>query len=146
MTDASLVTQLQPVIDAAWDARDTVNVQTKGEVRDAVDATLEALDNGKLRVAEKIDGAWTVHQWAKKAVLLSFRLTDNMLISDAPGGAHWFDKVPSKFAGWSEQRFRSAGFRAVPGEIGSAHVWTPATNAHLVCRLLLEKQKKLKPT
>ncbi|WP_341895070.1 2,3,4,5-tetrahydropyridine-2,6-dicarboxylate N-succinyltransferase [Ferrovibrio terrae] len=117
MTDAAIRAQLQPVIDAAWEARDQVNFQTKGEVRDAVEATLNALDDGKLRVAEKIDGKWVVHQWAKKAVLLSFRLTDNMLISDAPGGASWFDKVPSKFAGWSEQRFRSAGFRAVPGAV-----------------------------
>ena len=117
MSDAALAKQLQPVIDAAWEARDQVNFQTKGEVRDAVEATLEALDAGTLRVAEKIGGQWTVHQWAKKAVLLSFRLTDNMLISDAPGGANWFDKVPSKFAGWSEQRFRGAGFRAVPGSV-----------------------------
>jgi 2,3,4,5-tetrahydropyridine-2-carboxylate N-succinyltransferase len=117
MTDAAIRAQLQPVIDTAWEARDQVNFQTKGEVRDAVEATLNALDDGKLRVAEKIDGKWVVHQWAKKAVLLSFRLTDNMLISDAPGGASWFDKVPSKFAGWSEQRFRGAGFRAVPGAV-----------------------------
>jgi len=117
MTDAALAKQLQPVIDAAWEARDQVNFQTKGEVRDAVESTLTALDNGKLRVAEKIDGKWSVNQWAKKAVLLSFRLTDNMLISDAPGGANWFDKVPSKFAGWDEQRFRAAGFRAVPGAV-----------------------------
>lgn len=117
MTDAAIRAQLQPVIDAAWEARDQVNFHTKGEVRDAVEATLNALDDGKLRVAEKIDGKWVVHQWAKKAVLLSFRLTDNMLISDAPGGANWFDKVPSKFAGWSEQRFRAAGFRAVPGAV-----------------------------
>jgi 2,3,4,5-tetrahydropyridine-2,6-dicarboxylate N-succinyltransferase len=118
MSDAALKTQLQPVIDAAWDSRDQVNFQTKGEIRDAVEATLNALDEGKLRVAEKAgSGQWEVNQWAKKAVLLSFRLTDNMLISDAPGGAHWFDKVPSKFAGWSEQRFRAAGFRAVPGAV-----------------------------
>jgi len=117
MSQPTLARQLQPVIDSAWEARNGISVRTTGEVQQAVDATLEALDSGSLRVAEKIDGAWVVHQWAKKAVLLSFRLYDNTLISDAPGGAHWFDKVPSKFAGWDEARFRSAGFRAVPGAV-----------------------------
>lgn len=99
MASADLAKQLQPAIDAAWEGRDKLNTSTKGEAREAVEATLEALDSGALRVAEKIDGTWAVHQWAKKAVLLSFRLTDNALISSAPGGANWFDKVPSKFAG-----------------------------------------------
>jgi 2,3,4,5-tetrahydropyridine-2-carboxylate N-succinyltransferase len=87
-------------------------------VRDAVEAALELLDSGAARVAEKqADGSWTVNQWLKKAVLLSFRLNDMELIEGAPGGAVWWDKVPSKFVGWSENRFREAGFRAVPGAI-----------------------------
>lgn len=107
--------QMQSVIDAAWDKRDAVSPATKGEVRDAVDAALAALDAGSLRVAEKTDGRWQVNQWLKKAVLLSFRLQDMAPISGGPGGdAPWFDKVPSKFAGWGENRFRAAGFRAVP--------------------------------
>jgi len=118
MTDAAtLARQLQPIIDAAWEARAEINTATKGEVRDAVESTLEAMDAGIVRAAMKIDGKWKAQEWAKKAILLSFRLTDNMLISDAPGGANWFDKVPSKFAGWNEQRFRAAGFRAVPGAV-----------------------------
>jgi 2,3,4,5-tetrahydropyridine-2-carboxylate N-succinyltransferase len=86
-------------------------------VREAVDAALELLDAGKLRVAEKRGGAWAVHQWLKKAVLLSFRLNDMAAIAGGPGGASWWDKVPSKFDGWGENRFRAAGFRAVPGAI-----------------------------
>ena len=107
--------QMQPIIDAAWDKRDGISPTTKGEVRDVVDAALAALDAGSLRVAEKINGRWQVHQWLKKAVLLSFRLQDMAPIPGGPGGdAPWFDKVPSKFAGWGENRFRAAGFRAVP--------------------------------
>jgi 2,3,4,5-tetrahydropyridine-2,6-dicarboxylate N-succinyltransferase len=86
-------------------------------VRDAVAAALDGLDRGLLRVAEKIDGRWQVNQWLKKAVLLSFRLNDMAAIEGGPGGAAWWDKVPSKFAGWDAQRFREAGFRAVPGAI-----------------------------
>ena len=82
-----------------------------------MEAALDALDNGSLRVAEKIDGAWKVHEWLKKAVLLSFRLNDMKLISGAPGEAVWWDKVDSKFLGWDEAKFRAAGFRAVPGAI-----------------------------
>ncbi len=111
MTDA-----LQTSIEAAWEARDGVSTATKGEVRDAVNAALELLDSGKASVAEKIGGEWTVNQWLKKAVLLSFRLNDNMIMP-GPGGANWWDKVPSKFAGWGENRFRDAGFRAVPGSV-----------------------------
>ncbi|WP_374632293.1 2,3,4,5-tetrahydropyridine-2,6-dicarboxylate N-succinyltransferase [Ferrovibrio sp.] len=114
---ATLASQLKPVIDAAWEARAEITTATKGEVRDAVEAALEALDAGQIRSAEKIDGKWQAQEWAKKAVLLSFRLYDNMLIADAPGGAHWWDKVPSKFVGWNENRFRAAGFRAVPGAV-----------------------------
>ena len=115
--------QLEATIDSAWDARDTINPGTTGTVRDAVNAALMQLDSGDRRVAEKIDGLWTVNQWLKKAVLLSFRLNDNMVIP-GPGGTNWFDKVPSKFEGWGENRFREAGFRAVPGSIvrAGAHI------------------------
>ncbi len=106
---------LEKTIDAAWEARDGVNLGTKGEVRDAVEAALELLDKGEARVAEKRGSSWHVNQWLKKAVLLSFRLNDMKLIEGGPGGATWWDKVPSKFEGWGENRFRAAGFRAVPG-------------------------------
>ena len=110
--------QLETAIDAAWEARDQVNAATKGQVREAVEAALALLDSGKARVAEKIDGRWRVHQWLKKAVLLSFRLNDNAEIAGAPGGSAWWDKVPVKVrrAG-TPTRFRQAGFRAVPGGI-----------------------------
>ncbi|MBM3565498.1 MAG: 2,3,4,5-tetrahydropyridine-2,6-dicarboxylate N-succinyltransferase [Alphaproteobacteria bacterium] len=106
--------QLEPVIDAAWDTRDAINSKTKGEVRDAVDEALALLDSGAARVAEKTGGQWRVNQWLKKAVLLSFRLNDSVPIPGGPGGAPWFDKVPSKFEGWDAARFAQAGFRAVP--------------------------------
>jgi 2,3,4,5-tetrahydropyridine-2-carboxylate N-succinyltransferase len=106
--------QLQATIDGAWEAREQVNAATKGAVRDAVEDALSALDEGKVRVAEKIDGRWRVNQWLKKAVLLSFRLNDMSEIAHGPGDARWWDKIPSKFAGWGENRFRAAGFRAVP--------------------------------
>ena len=108
-----MTADLAKIIDAAWDARDTLNTSTKGEVRDAVETALDGLDSGKMRVAEKGAGGWVVNQWLKKAVLLSFRLTDNAIISGGPEGP-WFDKVPSKFKGWDDARFRKAGFRAVP--------------------------------
>jgi 2,3,4,5-tetrahydropyridine-2-carboxylate N-succinyltransferase len=108
---------LQTVIDKAWEARDQLSPATKGEVRDAVKAALDALDSGRLRVAEKANGEWGVQQWLKKAVLLSFRLNDMTAIEGAPGGAHWWDKVESKFKDWGADRFRAAGFRAVPGAI-----------------------------
>jgi 2,3,4,5-tetrahydropyridine-2-carboxylate N-succinyltransferase len=109
--------QLKPVIEAAWETRAEVNTATTGEVREAVDAALNLLDSGTARVAEPgADGEWHVNQWLKKAVLLSFRLNDNEVM-EGPGGANWFDKVPSKFAGWGDARFRAAGFRAVPGAI-----------------------------
>ncbi|MDE1149335.1 MAG: 2,3,4,5-tetrahydropyridine-2,6-dicarboxylate N-succinyltransferase [Azospirillaceae bacterium] len=110
-------TDLQSQIEQAWEARDTLNASTKGAVRDAVEAALSALDAGELRVAEKVDGAWVVNQWLKKAVLLSFRLTDSAPVPGAPGGSTWFDKVPTKFEGWDDTRFKAAGFRAVPGAI-----------------------------
>tara|TARA_R110000824_G_scaffold308767_1_gene496190 strand:+ start:714 stop:1550 length:837 start_codon:yes stop_codon:yes gene_type:complete len=107
---------LQTVIDAAWDKRESLSLTSQGPERDAVNLALSMLDNGTARVAEKKDGQWVVNQWLKKAVLLSFRLNDNVLI-EGPGGANHWDKVPSKFAGWGENRFREAGFRSVPGSI-----------------------------
>ncbi len=107
---------LQSVIDAAWDKRESLSLTSQGPERDAVNQALAMLDNGSARVAEKKDGKWVVNQWLKKAVLLSFRLNDNQLI-EGPGGANHWDKVPSKFAGWGENRFREAGFRSVPGSI-----------------------------
>ncbi len=108
---------LAATIDAAWDNRAEVSLSTTGAVREAVDEALALLDAGKARVAEKSGRDWTVHQWLKKAVLLSFRLNDMATIPGGPGGAAWWDKVPSKFAGWGEAEFRAAGFRAVPGAI-----------------------------
>jgi 2,3,4,5-tetrahydropyridine-2,6-dicarboxylate N-succinyltransferase len=109
---------LESTINNAFDARDTVSAATKGEIREAVNDALDLLDSGKVRVAEReASGAWKVNQWLKKAVLLSFRLNDMSTIAGGPGGAQWWDKVPSKFEGWDENRFREAGFRAVPGAI-----------------------------
>ena len=108
------MTDNQTTIEQAWEARDTVNLETRGQVRDAVNAALDLLDTGKARVAEKRDGGWHVNQWLKKAVLLSFRLNDMNMISNGPGGSNWWDKVPSKFDGWGEKEFRASGFRAVP--------------------------------
>ena len=102
------------IINRAWEERDGIGYDTAGPVREAVEAALAALDSGQARVAERVDGTWRVHQWLKKAVLLSFRLNDMAPIAGGPGGAQWFDKVASKFLGWDEQRFRAAGFRAVP--------------------------------
>ena len=107
----------EAVIEAAWEARDSVSPATRGAVRDAVEATLAALDAGRLRVAEKRGADWHVNQWAKKAVLLSFRLNDMATISGGNGGSNWWDKVPSKFQGWSADDWRRAGIRAVPGAI-----------------------------
>ncbi len=108
---------LQQTIDSAWDERDSLSITTTGPVREAVTTALNLLDSGELRVAEKTDGGWVVHQWLKKAVLLSFRLNDMAIIEGGAGGATWWDKVPSKFEGWSENRFREAGFRVVPNAI-----------------------------
>jgi 2,3,4,5-tetrahydropyridine-2-carboxylate N-succinyltransferase len=106
---------LAAAIERAWEGRDKVSSATKGEVRDSVEAALELMDKGALRVAERnIRGDWTVNQWAKKAVLLSFRLNDMAPIAGGPGAASWWDKVPSKFDGWGENQWRAAGFRAVP--------------------------------
>ncbi len=105
---------LSKIIDAAFEDRESVGTTTTGEIRDAVEETLTLLDHGKLRVAEKKDGDWTVNQWAKKAVLLSFRLNAMEVIKGGPGDAAWWDKVPSKFDGWRGLDFEEAGFRAVP--------------------------------
>ncbi len=106
---------LEAAIDVAWETRDTITPQTKGATREAILDTLNALDSGKLRVAERLeDGTWHVNQWAKKAVLLGFRLKDMELQSGGPQGSSWWDKVDSKFAGWGEAEWKTAGFRAVP--------------------------------
>jgi 2,3,4,5-tetrahydropyridine-2,6-dicarboxylate N-succinyltransferase len=118
MTDV----RLETLIDKAFEDRARITPATKGEAREAVEAALDLLDRGRARVAEKLPGAegpnsWKVNQWLKKAVLLSFRLNDNALIGGGPGQATWWDKIPSKFEAWGENRFREAGFRAVPGAV-----------------------------
>jgi 2,3,4,5-tetrahydropyridine-2,6-dicarboxylate N-succinyltransferase len=111
-------TDLSAAIEAAWLRRDTLTPQTKGADVEAIEAALDLLDSGQARVAERgDDGAWITHQWLKQAVLLSFRTNANQLIAGAAGNANWWDKVPSKFVGWSENSFAAAGFRAVPGAI-----------------------------
>lgn len=110
----SAAAALESTINEAWENRAQLTIGTQGDVRDAVNEALALLDSGKLRVAEKIDGQWVVHQWAKKAVLLSFRLNDNQLVGEG-GSTTWYDKVPGKFGGWSAQNFKDGGFRAVPG-------------------------------
>ena len=117
--------QLEAAIEAAWEKRDQITPQTGGEIREAVEETLNALDGGRLRVAERQEnGEWRVNQWAKKAVLLGFRLKDMELQSGGPQGGNWWDKVDSKFRDWGENEFRAAGFRAVPTAVvrHSAHI------------------------
>src|SRR3954451_11004647 len=111
------MSELAKTIDDAFEARNDVSASTRGAVRDAVDTALELLDKGEARVAEKQNGKWQVNQWLKKAVLLSFRLNDMGLIAGAPGGASWWDKVPSKFDGMTADSYRKAGYRAVPGAV-----------------------------
>jgi len=107
--------QLHAAIEAAWEARDAITPATTGEARDAIEATLNALDSGTLRVAERQDnGDWQVNQWAKKAVLLGFRLKDMEQQDGGPQGGGWWDKVDSKFKGWGDSEWKTAGFRAVP--------------------------------
>ncbi|MDJ0922417.1 MAG: 2,3,4,5-tetrahydropyridine-2,6-dicarboxylate N-succinyltransferase [Henriciella sp.] len=108
--------RLAALINNVWDERDTLSTSTSGEIREAVDAALELLDSGEVRVAEPDgEGGWTVNQWLKKAVLLSFRLNPNGLVDGGPGHhGTWWDKVPSKFEGWGASDFQAAGFRAVP--------------------------------
>ncbi|MDH7640191.1 2,3,4,5-tetrahydropyridine-2,6-dicarboxylate N-succinyltransferase [Sphingomonas oryzagri] len=113
-----MTADLAATIDSAWEARDGLGFSTTGAVREAVEEAIAGLDAGTYRVAERqADGNWHVHQWLKKAVLLSFRLNDNEIVDGGAAGAPAFDKVPSKFAGWGEAEFRTAGFRAVPGAI-----------------------------
>ncbi len=107
--------ELETAIEAAWETRDQITPATGGEVRQAIETTLDALDDGSIRVANKLsDGNWHVNQWAKKAVLLGFRLKDMQMQSGGPQGGDWWDKVDSKFATWGETEWRAAGFRAVP--------------------------------
>ena len=109
------IAELEQAIEAAWDVRDTITPATTGQSREAIEDTLNALDSGTLRVAEKRDnGDWHVNQWAKKAVLLGFRIKDMEMQSGGPQGAGWWDKVDSKFVGWGDDQWRDAGFRAVP--------------------------------
>jgi 2,3,4,5-tetrahydropyridine-2-carboxylate N-succinyltransferase len=111
-----ILTEAEKIVNAAWDNRSTITPATQGDVRAAVTASLNALDSGSARVAEKVGSSWHVHQWLKKAVLLSFRLNDMEEIRGGPGSdTSWWDKVPSKFLHWSEVQFKNAGFRAVPG-------------------------------
>ncbi len=105
---------LEQIIQKAWDERDGINTETKGEVRDAIEEAMSLLDAGELRTAEKINGVWQVNEWVKKAVLLSFRIYAMTTISGNVGGSFWYDKVASKFDGWTEAEFKKAGFRAVP--------------------------------
>ncbi|MBT3466428.1 MAG: 2,3,4,5-tetrahydropyridine-2,6-dicarboxylate N-succinyltransferase [Rhodobacteraceae bacterium] len=110
--------QLESAIESAWDARDTISSATSGEQRDAIEDTLAALDSGKLRVAERRDnGDWHVNQWAKKAVLLGFRIKDMEIQDGGPQGSGWGDKVDSKFKDWGEAEWKTAGFRAVPNSV-----------------------------
>jgi 2,3,4,5-tetrahydropyridine-2-carboxylate N-succinyltransferase len=111
------MTDLEPIIERAWEERDSIGPSTKGDVRLAVDGAIASLDCGQARIAEKQGKEWRVNQWLKKAVLLSFRLNPMEAIAGGAGGAHWWDKVPSKFAGWGEKDFEIAAFRAVPGAI-----------------------------
>ena len=106
---------LEAAIEAAWEARDTITPATKGETREAIEDTLNALDSGSLRVAERqADGQWHVNQWAKKAVLLGFRIKDMEVHDGGPQAGGWWDKVDSKFKGWGDNQWKAAGFRAVP--------------------------------
>lgn len=115
MTDLS---QLEQIIENAFNNRDSINTSTKGEVRESVELALNMLDKGEVRVASRAaDGQWIVQQWLKKAVLLSFRLNEMGMISGGPDGSSWWDKVPSKFHGWDAQHFSQAGFRSVPNAI-----------------------------
>ena len=129
---------LEKTIEAAFENPGNIGFDTKGEVREAVEETLNLLDSGKLRVAEPIKTLeWKVNQWAKKGVLLSFRLNDMQAISGGPGGSTWWDKVPSKFDGWGEAEFRQAGFRAVPHCIVRKSAYVAPTAVLMPCFLNL---------
>lgn len=117
MAAQETMADLKTVIEGAWEARESLNAGTKGEMREAVDTALSMLDSGQARIAVKTAEGWTVNQWLKKAVLLSFRLNPMQAISGGPGGSSWWDKVPSKFEGWVDADFEKAAFRAVPHAI-----------------------------
>jgi 2,3,4,5-tetrahydropyridine-2-carboxylate N-succinyltransferase len=124
MTKADLA-GLEATIESAFETRDGISTETRGEVREAIETALDLLDRGAVRVAERqADGKWTVNQWLKKAVLLSFRISPMEIVKGGPGDAAWWDKVPSKFSGWSAVDFEKAGFRAVPAAVvrRSAHI------------------------
>ena len=108
------ITDIEAIINAAWESREEITPDTTGDQREAVEDALQLLDSGQVRVAEKTTQGWIVNQWLKKAVLLSFRLNDMVTIENGPGNSFWWDKVPSKFSGWTDNDFESAGFRAVP--------------------------------
>jgi 2,3,4,5-tetrahydropyridine-2-carboxylate N-succinyltransferase len=112
-----MTAELSRIVDEAWERRDTLDSPNEGAARDAVERALHGLDSGTFRVAEKFGNEWRVHQWLKKAVLLSFRLNPLRVIDGGPAGSNWWDKVESKFEGWRERQFRDAGLRAVPGAI-----------------------------
>jgi 2,3,4,5-tetrahydropyridine-2-carboxylate N-succinyltransferase len=116
--------ELENAINNAWEQRDQLSEKMKAIGKNTVDEVLQLLGAGKLRVAEKSSDQWVVNQWLKKAVLLSFRMNDNAVISGGPGGSSWYDKVPARFSGMKEKEFKEAGFRAVPGAIvrASAHI------------------------
>ena len=114
VTANTSIDSIEDMINQAWENRDQITAETHGNVRHAVEKALADLDNGNARIAEKIESKWQVNQWLKKAVLLSFRLNDMTLISGGAGGSGWWDKVPSKFDGWDTEKFKNAGFRAVP--------------------------------
>ena len=111
------ILSLKSTIEKIWNEKESINTSSSTEARNAIEKTLNLLDSGLVRVSEKVDNSWKVNQWLKKAVLLSFRLTDMRPIEGAPGGAFWYDKVPSKYADWDSMRFAEAGFRAVPGSL-----------------------------
>ena len=106
---------LQTIIEKTWPNHDNLNRHTAGDVRTAINITLEKLDSGEIRVAEKLGGEWRVNEWIKKAILMSFRINISHTIQGGPGRGHWFDKVENKFRDWDEKQFEAAGFRAVPG-------------------------------
>ena len=108
------ITDIEAIINAAWESREEITPDTTGDQREAVEDALQLLDSGQVRVAEKTTQGWIVNQWLKKAVLLSFRLNDMVTIENGPGNSFWWDKVPSKFSGWTDNDFELAGFRAVP--------------------------------
>ena len=123
MTASTDIAALEHAVDAAWERRDELNPTTTGVLREPVEEAIALLDSGRVRVAEKIDGAWVTRQWLKKAVLLSFRLHANNLmvnggaLAHEPGLGPWWDKVPGKFGDWTPGHFAEAGFRAVPGAV-----------------------------